>query len=110
MSQWFNFRSRCPGKGCVNPNEVYWRHATCENTQYIREDGFIKCKTSDCIKPTFIMEFSFRCQNHYDFRKCNGENVLDAILIALKTTSLNKYTRKKIIANICKYDDDDDDD
>lgn len=110
MSSWYGFRSRCPGKGCTNPNEIYWRHVTCYNSQYIREDGFIRCKNSDCIKPTFIMEFSFRCENHSDFRKCSGERVLDAILVALKTTAINKYTRKKIIANIFKYNEDDDDD
>ena len=108
MPQWFNFRSRCPGKGCFNPDEIYWRHATCYNTQYINEEGFIKCKTSDCIKPTFIMEFSFRCQNHSDFRKCSGENVLDAILIAMKITTLPKNVKRDLIDKLNNYDDDED--
>ncbi len=106
MSSWYDFHSRCPGKNCTNTNEIFWRHSTCLKTQLINQEGFVKCR-NNCYEPSFILEFSFKCGNHNNFRKCSGEKALSAILVALKVQTLDKNVRKKIIDKILKYDEDD---
>jgi len=107
MSNWYDFHSRCPGKNCTNTDEIYWRHSTCLKTQLINEEGYIKCKNK-CYNPTFILEFSFKCGNHNNYRKCSGEKALSAILVALKVQKLDKSVRKKLVNKILNYDDEED--
>ena len=106
MSSWYDFHSRCPGKNCTNPNEIFWRHSTCLKTQLINQEGYIKCK-NNCYEPSFILEFSFKCGNHNNYRKCSGDKALSAILVALKVQTIDKNIRKKIIDKILNYDEDD---
>ena len=106
MSSWYDFHSRCPGKNCTNTNEIFWRHSTCLKTQLINQEGFVKCR-NNCFNPAFILEFSFKCGNHNNFRKCSGEKALSAILVALKVQTLDKKVRKKIIDKILNYEEDD---
>ena len=114
MQDWYDFRSRCPAVDCENPyNDIYWVHTQCEEHEKINPYGKIQClkdrRGSKCLNPTFILELSFKCNNgeHTNYKKVEGEKLLDAILIATKITSLPKKIRREIVDKINHYDDED---
>ena len=116
MQDWYDFRSRCPALDCKNPaNDLYWVHSKCEEHEKINAIGMIQClkdrRGYSCLNPTFILELSFKCnyEGHTDYRKVDGDKVLDAILIAMKVTTLPKKIRKNLVDKLNHYDDDDDD-
>jgi len=114
MSEWYDFRSRCPALDCTNPySDLYWVHSLCEEHEKINAYGMIQClkdiRCNKCLAPTFILELSFKCNygDHTDYRKVDGDKVLDAILIAMRVTTLPKKIRRQLVDKLNHYDDDD---
>ena len=114
MQDWYDFRSRCPAVNCENPyNDIYWVHTQCEEHEKINAYGMIQClkdrRGYSCLNPTFILELSFKCGygDHIDYRKVDGDKVLDAILIAMKVSTIPKKIRKQLVDKLNHYDDDD---
>ena len=113
MQDWYDFRSRCPSISDISPdNGYYWIHRQCKEHEKINANGMIQClkdrRGNKCLNPTFILELSFKCGygDHIDYRKVDGDKVLDAILIATKITSLPKKIRRELVDKINHYDDD----
>ena len=106
MQDWYDFKSMCPALDCENPyNDIYWVHTQCEEHEKINAYGMIQClkdrRGNKCLNPTFILELSFKCINgeeHIDYiddKKFDGKT-LDAILIAMKITTINTQITKKL--------------
>jgi len=115
INEWYDFHSNCPAIDCNNPYaNLYWVHKDCKEHEKINPFGMIQClkdfRGQKCLSPTFILELSFRCGygTHTDFRKCDGDKILDAILIAMKITSLPSKFKKDLIHKLNHYDDDED--
>ena len=114
MQDWYDFKSRCPALDCENPyNDIYWVHTQCEEHEKINPYGMIQClkdkRSQKCLNPIFILELSFKCNNgkHTNYKKVEGEKLLDAILIATKITSLPRKIARGIVDKINHYDDED---
>ena len=114
MQDWYDFRSRCPLIYCSNPvNDFFWVHSECEEIEKINANGMIQClkdkRIQNCLNPTFILELSFKCYKykHTNYKKVDGDKVIDVILIATKITSLPKKIRKQLVDKINNYDDED---
>ena len=109
MQDWYDFRSRCPAFYCTPFQDICWVHTKCEECEKINAYGMIQClkdrRGNKCLNPTFILELSFKCINYeehiddIDDKKFDGIT-LDAILIAMKITTIPKKIRKDIIKRI----------
>ena len=115
LNEWYDFRSNCPALDCTNPyGDLYWVHKTCKEHEKINPFGMVQClkdfRGQKCLNPTFILELSFKCGygDHTDYRKVDGDKVLDAILIAMKITTLPRNVKRDLIDKLNNYDDDED--
>ena len=112
MQDWYDFRSRCPAFYCTPFQDICWVHTKCEECEKINAYGMIQClkdrRGNKCLNPTFILELSFKCYKykHTNYKKVDGDKVIDVILIATKITSLPKKIRKQLVDKINHYDDD----
>ena len=80
MSEWEDFRTRCPS--CLNNEIISWEH--CKGFgEKIKKNGEIKCNNQNChryLKPGFIMDLSFDCGRHNgNGLKPNNTNVWAAL-------------------------------
>ena len=114
MQDWYDFKSRCPALYCTPYQDNCWVHTKCEECEKINAYGMIQClkdrRGNKCLNPTFILELSFKCGygDHTDYRKVDGDKILDAILIAMKITTLPKNVKRDLIDKLNNYDDDED--
>ena len=113
MRYWYDFCSKCPALDCNPPYDIYWVHTQCEEHEKINANGMIQClkdrRGNKCLNPIFILELSFKCNNgkHTNYKKVEGEKLLDAILIATKITSLPRKIARGIVHKLNHYDDED---
>ena len=90
---WVDFISSCPAKGCNNGRtDIRWSHYGCDDSkESINEEGNIRC--SKCNDIHFILNASFRCQNHSEFRQCDVMRVFQAMCIIAQNTGFSQKER-----------------
>ena len=113
MNEWYDFRAKCPCIICPYPYQsADWIHKSCGEHQKINGYGQIQClknlRGEKCLSPTFILDLRFKCDDgkHINYRKDEGDEALDPILVAVYVTTLPKKFRIQLVEKINHYDDD----
>ena len=85
MSHWVRFCSTCPIANCPDPKRVcYWVHGDDDYEQDINEEGYVKCRNSNCDMnedPCFILYLEFKCRYHPFYQRPQKMAIFNALSI-----------------------------
>ena len=94
----YRLYSICPA--CGN-NELFQFSCTCGGNDYIDQDLYITC--DKCNKKDFILDSTFKCNVHSDYRKPSFQNVLVMISKFCCLNIIDSVTAEEMIKKVNKY-------